>query len=80
MFSGKPDRNLKVSDNGFVPDYTSLDELLDGIGGLFDEDREGLSLPFVIEELEAAVKGADNNKSLGLDGLVMSFINRFWGW
>ena len=79
LFNVKQDRNLEVSNKGLVPDCSSLDELLDGLGVFSDEDREVLTLLFVIEELEAAVRGAVNNKSPGLDGLSYEFYKEVLG-
>ena len=73
LFNGKHDSNLKVSDRVFTPDNSGLDELFEGLGFLSDEDRDALTLPFVIEDLENAVKGSQNNKSPGLDGISYEF-------
>ena len=62
LFNGKHDSNLNFSNDTFVPDYSNIDELFEGLGCLSDEDRDALTIPFEIEDLENAVRGAQNKK------------------
>ena len=57
----------------FVPDYSGVDEFLDGISPLPDVVRDGLTNVMTMGELEDIVKSCDANKSPGLDGLTYEF-------
>ena len=69
LFTGKHGRNGVETNEPFQPDYTELDDFLEGLGKLSDESRDIIEKPIVVVELELALEKAANNKSPGLDGI-----------
>jgi exonuclease III len=45
---------------------------------LDEAERLNLESEFTVEELDAAIEGANKNSAAGLDGLSTRFISRFW--
>ena len=41
---------LMFFNDTFVPDYSNLDELFEGLGCFSDEDMDALTIPFDIED------------------------------
>ena len=72
LFNGKLGR-----DDVFIMDEEKVDELLnDKLGQITDVDKETISQPFSMAELEFVFKNLPNNKSPGLDGLSNEFYKK----
>ena len=73
LFNGYHDTNLVNTGIPFVPDFSSLDSYLSGLGSLPDLVRDGMENDILMEELSDIIKECENNKSPGLDGLSYEF-------
>ena len=68
------------SGEAFQEDFGRTALFLQGLPKLTAEEKEGLEVPFELEELEEAVKGAANNKLPGLDGLPYELYKATFQW
>ena len=73
LFQGFHGRNGEVGSKPFEPDFSELDFLLEGLGQLTPEQAEEMIREVNLEDVEAAVKKACNNKAPGLDGITYEF-------
>ena len=78
LFNGYHNSNLVNTGRPFVPDFSNLDQFLDGLGTLADEDRDNMEQEITMDELEYVVKNSANNKSPGLDGLCYELYKKTW--
>ena len=76
LFNGQHGRNGVEVDTPFVPDFSHLDEFLEGLGKLDVGSRDMLEKVVTVGELEYALKNAENNKSPGVDGLPYEFYKK----
>ena len=76
LFHGHHGKNGEDMGEPFKPDYTHLDEFLEDLGKLSPNSSNIIEKPVTKEELEYALKKADNNKSPGLDGLPYEFYKK----
>ena len=76
LFHGHHRKGGVTEDKTFEPDFTHLDEFLEGVGKLSEDSKAGIEKPINMGELELAVKQLSDNKAPGLDGLPREFYNR----
>ena len=61
-----------------MPDYSHLDQFLEGIGELDCVESDNMHKSITLDELEDVLKCCKNNKSPGLDGLPYEFYKKVW--
>ena len=76
LFKGYHRRDGVNAGETFKPDFTHLNEFLEGIGKLSEESKAKIQEKVNIDELEIAVKACEDNKSPGLDGLSAEFYKK----
>ena len=78
LLNGHHDRNLEDTGSPFSPDWSHLDEFLDGLGRLDDDQRDNMHRDIEFDELENVVKSCEANKSPGLDGISYELYQKMW--
>ena len=73
LFRGQHGKNGVDTGQTFKPDNTHLGEFLEGLGKLSLQSQQQVEKPIKYEEIEEALKQAENNKTPGLDGLPYEF-------
>ena len=60
----------------FQPDFKHVNEFLEGLGQLSEESKAKIQADIKLDELEEAIKGLEDNKAPGLDGLSAEFYKK----
>ena len=76
LFAGFHGKNGVNTGKPFAPDYSDLDEFLEGLAKLSPESRDAIEKPVTEVELEIALESSANNKSPGIDGLPYEFYKK----
>ena len=79
LFSGHHRRGGVNVGEVFQPDFTNINEFLEGIGKLTEASKAKVEAEVKLEELEKAVKDLETNKAPGLDGLSAEFYKKTGG-
>ena len=78
LFNGHHNSKLENTGASFVPDYSGVDEFLNGIGVMSDSESQEMIHDISMEELEETLKKCKNNKSPGLDGFPYELYKVTW--
>ena len=62
----------------FKPDWSDLEEFLEGLGQVSPPDRITLQRPVTLEEVTVALKTCASNRSPGLDGIPYELYKATW--
>ena len=73
LFSGHHRRGGINVGEVFQPNFTHINEFLEGLGKLTEESKAKVEADIKLDELEKAVSDLNNNKAPGLDGLPAEF-------
>jgi len=73
LFNGFHDNQMQNTGSSFKPDNSHLSFFFNRLSALSNEERNGLTEPMTLEELEFVVKDCKKNRSPGLDGLSYEF-------
>ena len=79
LFNGHHGSDLEDKGTPFVPDWSNLDSLLQGVGEISDSESAQLVLDIRHDEMDLVVKECANMKSPGMDGLTYEFYKKVWG-
>ena len=76
LFGGHHRRGGVNVGRPFEPDFTHINEFLEGLGKLSDASKAKVEKEINMTELEQAIKDLQTNKSPGLDGLPAEFYKK----
>ena len=79
LFNGHHGNDLIDKGTLFLPDWSSLDNLLTGLGRISDTEKSDLVGDIQPDEMDFVVKKCPNLKSPGMDGLTYEFYKKVWG-
>ena len=78
LFNGHHSSDLINTGTPFVPDWSNLDILLDGLGKISNTESNQLVENMKMEEMDFVVKKCPKMRSPGLDGLTYEFYQKVW--